>query len=50
MSYLVSTKIKFTNNKNIFETEYGFFNEPTSFIGTVSSGAFDIEKSKTTFF
>ncbi|GIR29040.1 hypothetical protein CM15mP43_06640 [bacterium] len=24
MSYLVSTKIKFTNNKNIFETEYGF--------------------------
>ena len=49
MSYLVSTKIKFTNNKNIFETEYGFFNEPTSFIGTVSSGAFDIEKSKTNF-
>ncbi len=49
MSYLVSTKIKFTNNKNIFETEHGFFNEPTSFIGTVSSGAFDIEKSKTNF-
>ena len=49
MSYLVSSKIKFTNNKNIFETEYGLFNEPTSFIGTVSSGAFDIEKSKTNF-
>ena len=48
-SYIASTKIEYKNQSNVISTEYGVFYEPTSFLGSLSSGAFKINESNTTF-
>ena len=44
-SYIGSTKIQYKNQSNVISAEYGVFYEPTSFLGSLSSGAFRINES-----
>ena len=48
-SYLGLVRINHEYKGNRGQIELGVFNEPTSFIGSVSSGAFKIKKAKTNF-
>ena len=48
-SYIASTKIQYKNQTNQISIQYGLFHEPTSFLGSLSSGAFRINESNTTF-
>ena len=48
-SYLGLSKIEFKSHNSTFGIEYGLFYEPTSFLGSMSSGAFAIKDSKTNF-